>query len=72
MKEYIDTSVNLGNSKYSLFAINIEFGKSNDFGHEIYQVKRNGQWYEINDSNTYIKSREYKTILMAHFIKDYS
>ena len=69
MKEYIDTSVNLGNTKYGLFAINIRFGKSNDFGHEICQVKRNGQWYEINDTNAYIKSRDYNDNSYGLFYK---
>ncbi len=59
MKEYLDTSVNLEKTKYGLFAINIRFGKTNDSGHEICQVKRNGQWYEINDMNVYERTKEY-------------
>ena len=55
MKKFLDKSVHLSNTKYELFAINIRFGKSTDFGHEICQVKRNNQWYEIND--TQVKKR---------------
>ena len=61
LTNYIDNSIRLTNTKYiyELFAINIRFGNTNDFGHEICQVKRNDVWYEINDiiankrSNTY-------------------
>ena len=51
MKEYIDKSINVDNTLYELFAINVRFGSTANFGHEICQVKRNGKWYEINDSN---------------------
>ena len=53
MKEYIDKSVKVDNTLYELFAINVRFGSTANFGHEICQVKRNGKWYEINDSNGY-------------------
>jgi ubiquitin C-terminal hydrolase len=49
MKDYIDSSLDIENTEYELFAINIRFGKTANFGHEICQVKRNGKWYEIND-----------------------
>lgn len=49
MKGYLDNSVNITNLRYELFGINIRFGKTRDFGHEICQIKRNGKWYEIND-----------------------
>ena len=56
--EYIDLEkfVELNDHRsniYELFAINIRFGRSKDFGHEICQVKRKGQWYEINDEKVY-------------------
>jgi ubiquitin C-terminal hydrolase len=69
MKEYIDNSVNFGNTEYSLFAINIRFGKSNDFGHEICQVKRNGIWYEINDTGAYERIKEYNNNSYGLFYK---
>ena len=51
MKQYIDKSINVDNTLFELFAINIRFGSTANFGHEICQVKRNGKWYEINDSS---------------------
>ena len=69
MKEYLDTSVKFGNTKYSLFAINIRFGDSKDFGHEICQVKRNHQWYEINDTDVYKRTREYNCNSCGLFYK---
>ena len=50
MKEYIDKSINVDCTEYELFAVNIRFGSTVNFGHEICQVKRNGKWYEINDT----------------------
>ena len=50
MSDYIDESLSVESTKYELFAINIRFGSTIDFGHEICQVKREGKWYEINDS----------------------
>ena len=50
MKEYIDKSLKVDCTEYELFAVNIRFGSTANFGHEICQVKRNGKWYEINDS----------------------
>ena len=51
MKYYIDKSLNVESTEYELFAINIRFGSTINFGHEICQVKRKGVWYEINDSS---------------------
>ena len=56
MKQYLDKSVDITNTKYELFAINIRYGSTRDFGHEICQVKRKGEWYEINDTKTYRKT----------------
>lgn len=50
-KKYVDNSLNAQKMEYELFAINIRFGENEKFGHEICQVKRNGNWYEINDTN---------------------
>jgi ubiquitin C-terminal hydrolase len=61
MNNYLDNSVHLTNTKYELFAINIRFGSSRDNGHEMCQVKRNGQWYEINDIKIYKKTRDYNS-----------
>ena len=65
MKNYIDLSINNGNFEYELFAINIRFGSTANFGHEICQVKRGGKWYEINDR----KGKEIKKI--SHFDSSY-
>lgn len=46
---YIDDKVKCNCTEYELFAINIRYGKSANYGHEICQVKRDGAWYEIND-----------------------
>jgi ubiquitin C-terminal hydrolase len=69
MKEYLDTSLKLENTKYSLFAINIRLGKLKDFGHEICQVKRGGQWYEINDIYANKRTKEYKRNSYGLFYK---
>ena len=53
MKKFIDNSVNESNTKYELFAINIRYDSTRDFGHEICQIKRNFEWYEINDIKSY-------------------
>lgn len=59
MKTYIDNSVNLPNTKYELFAINIRYGSTRDFGHEICQIKINFEWYEINDIKSYKREIEH-------------
>ena len=48
MNNYIDPNLKVDNTKYELFAINIRYGRTANFGHEICQVKRDGIWYEIN------------------------
>ena len=53
MSDYIDNNLNVDCLEYELFAINIRFGKNANFGHEICQVKRGGNWYEINDRYGY-------------------
>ena len=69
MKNYLDNSVTLTNTKYELFAINIRLGKTNDFGHEICQVKRDGNWYEINDTEVYEKTKDYNNYSYGLFYK---
>ena len=49
LNKYIDKNLTVDCTNYELFAINIRYGKTANFGHEICQVKRNGIWYEIND-----------------------
>lgn len=49
LDNYIDDNLKSNCTKYELFAINIRYGKSANYGHEICQVERNGTWYEIND-----------------------
>ena len=64
MSDYIDKSLSVVSTQYELFAINIRFGSTIDFGHEICQVKREGKWYEINDS-TFSEKKN------AHFDSSY-
>ena len=49
LDDYIDDNLKCNCTEYELFAINIRYGKSANYGHEICQVKRDGVWYEIND-----------------------
>ena len=51
-KKYVENSLKDQKMKYELFIINIRFYENEKFEHEIYQVKRNGNWFEINDINT--------------------
>ena len=50
MNPYIDKSLKSTNAFFELFAINIRLGNTKNYGHEICQVKRKGEWYEINDT----------------------
>lgn len=59
MTNYLDSSINLRKLEYELIAINIRFGKTKDFGHEICQVKRGNKWFEINDTKAYERTFEY-------------
>ena len=49
VREYVEPSMNFINTIYSLFAINIRFGYSNKFGHQICQIKNGNSWYILND-----------------------
>ena len=69
MKQYLDNSVNLTSTNYELFAINIRYGSTRDFGHEICQIKRNGEWYEINDTKSYKKTNEHSKNLYGLFYR---
>ena len=53
IESYTDKSLKADNYLYELFAINIRFGSTANFGHEICQVKRKDKWYEINDTRGY-------------------
>ena len=55
---FLDKSIHLSNTRYELFAINIRYGSTRDFGHEICQIKRNLGWYEINDTKSYKRTEE--------------
>lgn len=44
---------------YELFAINIRFGSTKYYGHEICQIKISDSWYEFNDTYTSIKKCDY-------------
>ena len=69
MGKYIDKSVYISNTKYSLFAINIRYGSTRDFGHEICQIERNSEWYEINDTKSYIRQNEHNKNIHGLFYK---
>lgn len=69
MNNYIDSSVNVKETMYELFAINIRFGKNKNYGHEICQVKRKGKWYEFDDISGYDKSQNYNKNSYGLFYK---
>ena len=52
MSRYVDESLKYTNTStiFELFAISIIIGTTQNNKHEICQVKRNGQWYEFNDT----------------------
>lgn len=50
LKNYIDESIVIsGETRYELFAINVRFGQSSRYGHQICQIKRDSTWYKIDD-----------------------
>ena len=59
LKKYVDPNINISDTKYELFAINIRFGSTKKFGHEICQIKIKGNWFEFNDSSAYMKKNNY-------------
>ena len=59
MDKYIDKSLSVESTSYELFAINIRFGSTINYGHEICQVQRDGIWYEINDSTVNYKKNSH-------------
>ena len=68
MSRYVDINCFKG-TKYKLFAINIRFGKTKNFGHEICQVERNGRWYEFNDEKVYERKTTYNKNSYGLFYK---
>ena len=57
---YIDPNLKEVDTIYELFAINIRFGSTKNWGHEICQIKLDGgYWYEFNDNTTSLKKRDY-------------
>ena len=69
MRNYIDKSIININTNYELFAINIRFGNNRNFGHEICQIKRNGKWYEVNDTISYEKNISHNSNSYGLFYK---
>ena len=71
VKDYVETSMNFKNTKYELFAINIRFGYSNQFGHQICQIKKDNIWYTLNDNSSPSKSYldDYKSKSYGLFYK---
>lgn len=70
-KKYLDNSIKykINNTKYELFAINIRFGQTTSFGHEICQIKNNGSWYEINDRSGYKRNKKHNDSSYGLFYK---
>ena len=69
MNNYLDRSVNVKGTRYELFAINIRFGKTKNYGHEICQVKRKGKWYVFNDVSGYESDQKYNKNSYGLFYK---
>ena len=58
LKDYVEnSSIKYNDTLYELFAINIRFGYSNQFGHQICQIKKENNWYTLNDNNSPKKSQ---------------
>ena len=51
LKNYVDDSLKEEMSRYELFAISIKLGVEGNYNNELCRIKRNGNWYEINDMN---------------------
>ena len=56
IKNYIDESIDIQDTCYELFAINIRFGYSSEFGHQICQIKKGENWFTLNDDKNPNKS----------------
>jgi hypothetical protein len=52
VKDYVEKSMNIKDTIYELFAINIRFGQSTNFGHQICQIKKGNSWYTLNDNSS--------------------
>ena len=50
VKDYVEKPRNFKSTTYELFAINIRFGHSNQFGHQICQIKKENSWFILDDS----------------------
>ena len=59
LQKYIDPNLNGIDTIYELFAKNIRFGSTKNWGHEICQIKIDGYWYEFNDTSISLKKRDY-------------
>ena len=51
VKDYVEEPNNFKNTTYELFAINIRFGYSNQFGHQICQIKKDNNWCILDDTS---------------------
>ena len=50
LKNYIDKSMLFNkDTRYELFAINVRFGQSSRYGHQICQIKKDLNWYKLDD-----------------------
>ena len=66
LSKYIDKSLIGEKTKYELFAISIKLGK---FGPEICHIKKNKNWYEINDIFTDKRRKNYYSDIYGLFYK---
>lgn len=69
LTNYVDNSLKNEKNVFELFTKSIKLGNKGDFSHQICQIKRNGQWYEIDD--IYVKKNLIiMEIFMDFFIKN--
>ena len=66
LSKYIDKSLVGEKTKYELFAVSIKLGK---FGPEICHIKKNKNWYEIDDIFIDKKRKDYYSDIYGLFYK---
>ena len=69
LQSYADPNLTGVETIYELFAINIRFGSTKNWGHEICQIKINQFWYEFNDNATSFKKRDYNNCSYGLYYK---
>ena len=69
LESYVDPNLTAHNTRYELFAINIRFGSTKNFGHEICQIKIGNNWFEFNDSSASLKKKDYNNCSYGLYYK---